>query len=85
LAVLSRFDGMPSFERKNKNRACDDLLESPVNFPSTKKVSKIQLQIRIVVPCPKSQNSIYETYNPLGVKLMEISTTTLTPKDSWVF
>jgi hypothetical protein len=43
-------------------------LESPLNFPSTKKkVSKIQLQIGIVVACPKSLNSIYGTHNPLGV------------------
>jgi hypothetical protein len=43
-------------------------LESPLNFPFNKKFQKIQLQIRIVVACPKSLNSIYGTHNPLGVK-----------------
>ena len=43
-------DNMPSFERKERkchnyckkchNLACDGLLESPLNFPFTKKVSK---------------------------------------------
>jgi hypothetical protein len=43
-------------------------LESPLNFLSTKKFQKIQLQIGIVVVCLKSLNSIYGTHNPLGVK-----------------
>jgi hypothetical protein len=44
-------------------------LKSPLNFPSTKKFQKIQLQIEIVVVCPKSLNFIYITHNPLGIKL----------------
>jgi hypothetical protein len=51
---------------------CNALLESPLNFPSTKKVSKNPHQIGITVVCPKSQNSIYGTHNPLGVKGLTI-------------
>jgi hypothetical protein len=71
-------NNMPSFERKKKKRknfckkcqnlACDGLLESPLNFPSTKNISKIQLQIGIVVALPTPLNSMYGTHSPLGVK-----------------
>jgi hypothetical protein len=50
LAAMAMADSMPSFERKERkchnfckkyqNLACDGLLESPLNLPSTKKVSK---------------------------------------------
>jgi hypothetical protein len=43
--------------------------ERPLNFPSTKKFQKIQLQIGIVVACPKSLNSIYGIHGPLGIKI----------------
>jgi hypothetical protein len=33
-----------------------------------KKFQKIQLQIGIVVMCPKSQNPIYGTHSPLGIE-----------------
>jgi hypothetical protein len=56
-----------SFCKRYQNLACDGLLESPLNFPSTKKIHKIQLQMGIVVLCPKSQNSKYGTHSPLGV------------------
>jgi hypothetical protein len=49
------------------------LFKSPLNFPSTKKIQKIQLQIGIMVVCPKSLNSIYGTHNPLGVNTLEES------------
>ena len=39
--------------------------EFPIHY---KKFFKIQLQIGIVIVCPKSLNSIYGTHNPLGVK-----------------
>jgi hypothetical protein len=49
-AAMAMGDSMPSFERKKRNHhnfckkcqnlACNGLLESPLNFPSTKKVSK---------------------------------------------
>jgi hypothetical protein len=49
-AAMAVADSMPSFERKERkchnfckkcqNLACDGLLESHLNFPSTKKVSK---------------------------------------------
>jgi hypothetical protein len=78
---LKKFFVLPSLPSNEKNSsnhhnsynkgpslACNGLLESPLNFPSTKKVSKIQLQIGIVIACPKSLNSIYGTHSPLGVK-----------------
>jgi hypothetical protein len=47
---MAMADNMPSFERKKRkhhnfcekcqNLVCDGLLESPLNFPSTSKVSK---------------------------------------------
>jgi hypothetical protein len=50
LAAMAVADSMPSFERKKRkhhnfckkrqNLACDGLLESPLNFPPTKKLSK---------------------------------------------
>jgi hypothetical protein len=49
---------------KSPNLACNGLLESPLNFPST----KLQLQIGIEIVCPKSLNSIYGTHSPLEVK-----------------
>jgi hypothetical protein len=74
---MAMADSMPSIERKKRKRhnfckkcqnlACDGLLESTLNFPFTKKL-KIQLQIGIVVACPKFLNSIYGTHNPLGIK-----------------
>jgi hypothetical protein len=36
-----------------------------------KKFQKFHLQIGIAVVCPKSLNSIYGTYNPLGIKLIK--------------
>jgi hypothetical protein len=49
-AAMAAVDNMPSFERKKRkhhnfckkcqNLACDGLLESPLNFPPTKKLSK---------------------------------------------
>jgi hypothetical protein len=71
-------DSMPSFEKKKEshnlckkcqNLAYDGLLESTLNFPSIEKVKKIQLQIGIVVACPKSLNSIYGIHGPLGIKI----------------
>jgi hypothetical protein len=65
----------PHFKKENENiitcakSAFDGLLESPLNFPSIQKVSKIQLQIGIVVACPKSLNSIYGSHSPLGVNV----------------
>jgi hypothetical protein len=57
-------NNMPSFERKKKKRknfckkcqnlACDGLLESPLNLPSTKKVTKNPITIGIVVNCKKA-------------------------------
>jgi hypothetical protein len=41
------------------------------NSHPPKKFQKIQLQIGIVVVCPKSQNSIYGTHGPLGVNVLE--------------
>jgi hypothetical protein len=50
LAAMAMANNMPSFERKKRKRhnfckkcqnlASDGLLESPLNFPSTQKVSK---------------------------------------------
>jgi hypothetical protein len=37
------------------------------NSDPPKKFQKIQLQIDIMVVCPKSLNSIYGTHSPLGV------------------
>jgi hypothetical protein len=92
LAAMVAANSMPSFERKKikchnlwrtcHNLACNGLLESLLNFPSTKKVSKIQLQIRIVVVCPKSLNSIYGTHNPLGVKVNYIQSPTIKMKSA---
>jgi hypothetical protein len=39
-------------------------------FHPPNKFQKIQLQIGIMVVCPKSQNSIYGTHGLLGVKLV---------------
>jgi hypothetical protein len=73
-------DKMPSFEKRKRKRhnlckKCQNLvytglLESPLNFPFTKKFQKIQLQIGIVVVYPKSLNSIYGIHSPLGVNAL---------------
>jgi hypothetical protein len=78
-ATMVMVDSMPSFERKKRkhhnfckkcqNLACDGLLESPLNFPSTQKFKKIQLQIGIIIVCPRSLNSIYGSHSLLGVKI----------------
>jgi hypothetical protein len=38
-----------------------------------KQFQKIQLQIGILVVCPKSLNSIYGTHSPLGVNFFNLS------------
>jgi hypothetical protein len=86
-AVLGKFScygsgSMPLFEKKLRKRhnfykTCQNLLyvmacwKAIWIFHSPKKFQKIQLQIRIVVACPKSQNSIYGTHNPLGIILQQ--------------
>ena len=92
LAAMVAVDSMPSLKRKKikcynlwrkcHNLACNGLLESLLNFPSTKKVSKIQSQIRIVVVCPKSLNSICETHNPSRVKVNYIQSATIKMKSA---
>jgi hypothetical protein len=52
-AAMTMLDNIPSFEKKKKKRhhfckkcqnlACDGFLESPLNFSSTKKCSKIPI------------------------------------------
>jgi hypothetical protein len=61
------FDHHNSYN-KGPYLTCNGLLESPLNFPFTRKVSKIQLQIGIMVMCPKPLNPIYGTHSLLGVK-----------------
>jgi hypothetical protein len=71
--ILSKLIGsVLSFEDLTNNS--NGLLESTLNFPSTTKVSKIQLEIGIVIVCPKSLNSIYGIHSPLGVNKAIVST-----------
>jgi hypothetical protein len=61
------FDHHNSYN-KGPNLARNGLLESPLNFPSTKKVSKNPSTNWNRSCVPKSLNSIYGTHSPLGVK-----------------
>jgi hypothetical protein len=58
-----------NFHNMGPNLVCNGLLESYLNFPSTKKVSKNQITNRNHGCVPKILNSIYGTHSPLGVKL----------------
>jgi hypothetical protein len=70
--------GLPSNEKnssdhhnsynKGPNLACNGLLESPLNFPSTKKVSKNPMTNWYRGCMPKVLNFIYGSHSPLGVK-----------------
>jgi hypothetical protein len=72
-AAMVVADNMPTFERKNKTssllqKVSKSCWKGLLNFPSTKKFQKFQLQIKFVNACPKSLNSICGIHTPLGVK-----------------
>ena len=71
-------NNMPSFERENKNKnhnfckkcqnlACNGFLESPLNFPSTKKVPKNSITNCNCSCMPKFPKFHIWNYNPLEV------------------